>query len=305
MMPDAEWYYAKDDQQLGPVSTAELKKLADDGRIAPDDLVWCDQMDGWAPARTRKDLFAPRRARRVGKPSKTAENRRDQPAEPPPDVQKPSGDAEWYYSNDEQQLGPVSAEELKALAARGVLDPDDLVWCDQMDDWAPASSRSEIFPKPPEPQLRADDPSVAESGFAEPDLPSPEPPAPDFDIGPPEEPLPPESDETFSEDEMIAPPPIGPSAYGAAPPVMPTGEGDYSHYDFETSRRRSSPPFVPLAMWGIAILVVLVGGGLFAARWFAVESDSERASTAALYVALLAAVYVLARAAEGISRLLK
>lgn len=52
----------------------------------------------------------------------------------------------WYYSNNGQQLGPVSFEELKALAARGALDANkDLAWTEGMPAWVPAGQVAGIF----------------------------------------------------------------------------------------------------------------------------------------------------------------
>jgi hypothetical protein len=57
-MPDVQWYYARNDQQFGPVTAAELKQLADEGRIAPDDLLWRDGMEQWATAINLRGLFS-------------------------------------------------------------------------------------------------------------------------------------------------------------------------------------------------------------------------------------------------------
>jgi hypothetical protein len=56
-MADVQWYYARNDQQFGPVSAAELKQLADSGRLAPDDLLWREGMDAWATAVNLRGLF--------------------------------------------------------------------------------------------------------------------------------------------------------------------------------------------------------------------------------------------------------
>lgn len=53
-----EWYYAKDGQQLGPVSAKELKSLADSGQLRGDDLVWKDGMPDWKPAGQIKGLVS-------------------------------------------------------------------------------------------------------------------------------------------------------------------------------------------------------------------------------------------------------
>ena len=42
---------------------------------------------------------------------------------------------DWYYGVDEQQLGPVSEQDLRAKITSGEIDPDALVWKEGMDDW--------------------------------------------------------------------------------------------------------------------------------------------------------------------------
>lgn len=44
----------------------------------------------------------------------------------------------WYYADDNnQQLGPVTEDELTRLAGAGTVDDQTLVWRDGMPDWAP------------------------------------------------------------------------------------------------------------------------------------------------------------------------
>ncbi|GAB6164611.1 hypothetical protein JCM19992_06110 [Thermostilla marina] len=52
-----EWYYAKDNERFGPVTSAELKRLAEAAQLGPDDLVWREGMSDWVPARRVKGLF--------------------------------------------------------------------------------------------------------------------------------------------------------------------------------------------------------------------------------------------------------
>jgi len=56
-MPSGEWYYARGNQQHGPVSATELKALAESGALSPDDLVWRAGMSDWVAARRIKGLF--------------------------------------------------------------------------------------------------------------------------------------------------------------------------------------------------------------------------------------------------------
>jgi hypothetical protein len=96
-MSAIEWYYARDNKQMGPVSAAELKRLASVGSLVPDDLVWREGMTAWAPARNVRGLFdeegptaaAPAVDRPVAKtdepPAKVAETAA-KPRETPPRV---------------------------------------------------------------------------------------------------------------------------------------------------------------------------------------------------------------------------
>jgi uncharacterized RDD family membrane protein YckC len=51
-MGDQAWYYAKNDQQVGPVSRDELERRAGQGMVSPEDLVWTDGLADWQPFRT-------------------------------------------------------------------------------------------------------------------------------------------------------------------------------------------------------------------------------------------------------------
>lgn len=57
-MAEIFWYYAKNEQQYGPISSGELKQLAASLSLAREDLVWREGMENWAPAGKVKGLFA-------------------------------------------------------------------------------------------------------------------------------------------------------------------------------------------------------------------------------------------------------
>jgi hypothetical protein len=52
---------------------------------------------------------------------------------------------EWYYARNNKQAGPVSAVELRHLAAAGELSPDDLVWREGMTEWSAARNVRGLF----------------------------------------------------------------------------------------------------------------------------------------------------------------
>ncbi|HTM55301.1 MAG TPA: DUF4339 domain-containing protein [Pirellulales bacterium] len=57
-MAETQWYYARNDQQYGPVSAADLKQLAEAGQLSPNDLLWREGMDAWTTAVNLRGLFA-------------------------------------------------------------------------------------------------------------------------------------------------------------------------------------------------------------------------------------------------------
>lgn len=56
-MKPVQWYHAHEKQRFGPVSTAELKQLAQAGTLQPGDFVWREGLTGWVSAREVKGLF--------------------------------------------------------------------------------------------------------------------------------------------------------------------------------------------------------------------------------------------------------
>jgi hypothetical protein len=52
-----EWYYAQNKQRVGPVSIAELCRLAARSQLLPSDMVMNSRTGKWMPAREIKGLF--------------------------------------------------------------------------------------------------------------------------------------------------------------------------------------------------------------------------------------------------------
>lgn len=71
--------------------------------------------------------------------------------------------ADWYYSEAEQPVGPISEEKLLRLVAVGTVGGDTLVWTEGMKDWRPAREVPILFsdragagaPSPPRPRRAA------------------------------------------------------------------------------------------------------------------------------------------------------
>jgi hypothetical protein len=52
-----KWYVQKDDNLLGPFSNTELRQMASNGELQPDDLINRSDMDKWIKAKRAKGLF--------------------------------------------------------------------------------------------------------------------------------------------------------------------------------------------------------------------------------------------------------
>lgn len=55
--------------------------------------------------------------------------------------------AQWYYAQDQKQLGPVTWEKLRELASSGALEKNDMVWRDGMAEWQKAAAVEGLFAK--------------------------------------------------------------------------------------------------------------------------------------------------------------
>lgn len=63
-----DWYYTKNGERQGPVSSTKLKKLATEGWLIPADLVWKAGMEKPTPASSVRGLFTNPLARRLSEP---------------------------------------------------------------------------------------------------------------------------------------------------------------------------------------------------------------------------------------------
>lgn len=57
-------------------------------------------------------------------------------------------DTQYFYVRNNERQGPVTGSQLATMAASGQLQPADLIWCNGMAAWAPASSVEGLFAAP-------------------------------------------------------------------------------------------------------------------------------------------------------------
>jgi hypothetical protein len=67
--------------------------------------------------------------------------------------------SEWFHARGGQQSGPVTFDQLKAMARAGELDAKDLVWTSSMSDWQPAGQIEGLVDAPAGIGAAAADPS--------------------------------------------------------------------------------------------------------------------------------------------------
>ena len=122
----AQWYYAQNDEQLGPVSAASLKEMAQGGKLGRDDLIWREGMERWAPAHKVRGLFLdepPRSDEESDESSasqankRAADNGEQKPAfkSPEPSAKERKSDVVPADDEDESEEGSISGDEETAI----------------------------------------------------------------------------------------------------------------------------------------------------------------------------------------------
>lgn len=168
-------------------------------------------------------------------------------------------DIQWYYAHDEQQFGPISSAELKQLASAGELGPDDFVWREGMDEWAPASRVKGLFPEHRQPA--------------------------------PHTPLPVEDAPAAQPTEETAEPPQPPIESSLPKPAR------------KDKSRAGLFSLIQGILWGVCVLVVLLGGVLLMVTIVRTNDAQQEAAAGVTFAALSLGAYILARAGERILQL--
>jgi hypothetical protein len=134
------WYYTRGGKKEGPISSQQLRQLAEAGQLQPTDRVWKEGVAKPVEARFVKGLFpqmhhghAPQEndpQHAASQPTTRSDAQQGSPAGPPPLTSTPNGlpaDEKWYSQRGGLQFGPFSFRQLNQLAASGQLLPSDFV----------------------------------------------------------------------------------------------------------------------------------------------------------------------------------
>jgi hypothetical protein len=168
-MTDAQWYYAEEGEQQGPVSLAEMIRLVGAKRVKSDDLVWCDGMADWLPAGEVAALNAvkqkPKPVRKAGAPDSKLGSTDSQPAAPESKAKEPKPKAEEAKPESAGPKPASSGHKAKPVAppvqespaedsfpSLGNLEAEDEP--DELDDDAVDELAEELFARPKFPAKR-------------------------------------------------------------------------------------------------------------------------------------------------------
>ena len=122
------WYYQSESGVVGPIASAELKRLIDLGVVRPNTRIRRGEEGSWIPAEGIQVELGP---------AGSGETKAAPAADP----------AEWYFTRqDKRKLGPVSRTMLETMLSQGKLQPADLVWKAGMAGWVPASEVPGLVP---------------------------------------------------------------------------------------------------------------------------------------------------------------
>jgi len=132
----------------GPFDTKKLKLMVQNGQLSRIHQVSIDGQE-WQKAADFPDLFQTGVGRTVAAASQSVAqpqsshgkaNQTHASTTPPGQA-----DHEWYYSLNNERLGPVHFSKLQSLAESGQLGQSNLVWRDGFADWQPATSVDGLF----------------------------------------------------------------------------------------------------------------------------------------------------------------
>jgi hypothetical protein len=150
----ADYFYSTDGKaRLGPVSSRQLKQLADEGVLARNALIWKEGLPDWIPADRLKGLFTtpaaepPPPAHRQPAADTSAAAGYALEAPPAADSARSAGEQRtWWYMRDGVQTGPIMRSALIDLVSSGIVPSDAFVWTEGMSQWRPARRVPELQP---------------------------------------------------------------------------------------------------------------------------------------------------------------
>lgn len=120
----------------GPFDHEKIKTLVARGQVSRVNHISEDQVR-WERADSIPELFEPQES--IPEPQQSTPG-----AQPAASPQPVKSEAEWYYGEDDQTLGPFDIETLKTLLRSGAITKDQMVWKEGLPEWVSADSVPEL-----------------------------------------------------------------------------------------------------------------------------------------------------------------
>ena len=144
----SKFFIRKGGKTHGPLSSSDLMKLAQSGKLAPADLVWKEGSNTKVPAKRVKGLSF--KSPQVVPTVPVQDNNPSPVKDKIPPVTSDPGNSneqhEFHYEISGESQGPVSFSELQTLIRQGVVTKDTQVWHDGLEEWTPAIAIDELAP---------------------------------------------------------------------------------------------------------------------------------------------------------------
>lgn len=143
----AQWFVRTAAEEHGPLSSRDLKQMASDGKLSPDDCVRRDDMTKWVRARSVGGLFDA--LPKSSSPAKTSDARDHDASVQHGAASSSTTAANWYIVRGDTEQGPFERDELKAMVVSGILKSSDTIRKSLSDgssrEWPVAEAFSELF----------------------------------------------------------------------------------------------------------------------------------------------------------------
>lgn len=123
---EKEWFFVENAKSNGKYTKAEMISFFNEGRITASTYVWKNGMDDW------KHFNETELASVEPECDQVQEEHIEEQT-----VEKETNEFnQWYYINAQnEQVGPISENEIISLLASGTLNQNTYVWCSGMEDW--------------------------------------------------------------------------------------------------------------------------------------------------------------------------
>lgn len=139
-----EWYVQIAGKTYGPLSSASLKKAAEEGKITPETPVGKDRSGDWFPAKKIQGLFTPKRTAAPGTLTKEVQPLAAQVQEASRATRTAPEIDQWYATKaDGKKFGPIAKATLDLWIEERRLDAIDLLWRTGWQEWKKAA---DVYP---------------------------------------------------------------------------------------------------------------------------------------------------------------